>query len=37
MEVDEFGIIMAPTDVKLPMTIYDMPELQNTDGGVYTD
>lgn len=31
--VDEFGIITAPKDVELPTSIYDLPELQNTDGG----
>ncbi|KAJ9262681.1 hypothetical protein DTO195F2_3402 [Paecilomyces variotii] len=32
--VHEFGIITAPSDAELPMTVYTMPELQNTDGGV---
>ncbi|OBT74008.1 hypothetical protein VF21_05971 [Pseudogymnoascus sp. 05NY08] len=31
--IEEFGIITAPRDVDLPMIIYDLPELQNTDGG----
>jgi len=31
--VQEFGIITAPKDVELPMSIYDLEELQNTDGG----
>lgn len=35
MEVDEFGIITAPTEVELPMALYDMTELQNTDGGMH--
>lgn len=28
----EFGIITAPRDVKLPVQVYDMPDVQNTDG-----
>ncbi|CAK3980803.1 Hypothetical predicted protein [Lecanosticta acicola] len=28
--VQEFGIITAPRDFKIPEAIYDMPELQNT-------
>ena len=31
--VKEFGIITAPKQAELPLVIYDMPELQNTDGG----
>ncbi|CZR69422.1 related to jacalin-like lectin domain-containing protein [Phialocephala subalpina] len=31
--IEEFGIITAPKDVELPESIYDLPELQNTDGG----
>ena len=31
--IEEFGIITAPRDAELPMVIYDLPELQNTDGG----
>jgi hypothetical protein len=31
--IEEFGIITAPRDVDLPETIYDLEELQNTDGG----
>lgn len=30
----EFGIITAPTELELPAQVYDMPELQNTDGGL---
>lgn len=30
----EFGIITAPRDAVLPDVVYDMPELQNIDGGV---
>ncbi|KAH6685427.1 zinc metallo proteinase [Plectosphaerella plurivora] len=29
----EFGIITAPRDLVLPDVVYDMEELQNTDGG----
>jgi hypothetical protein len=29
----QFGIITAPKDVELPMQIYDLAELKNTDGG----
>ncbi|KAG8157181.1 hypothetical protein KVR01_012889 [Diaporthe batatas] len=32
--VAEFGIITAPIDFKLPPQVYDMPQLQNTDGGM---
>lgn len=32
--VVEFGIITAPRDAELPLEIYDMPQLQNTDGGL---
>jgi hypothetical protein len=31
--IEEFGIITAPRDVELLAVIYDLPELQNTDGG----
>lgn len=31
--IEEFGIITAPKGVELPDSIYDLPELQNTDGG----
>lgn len=31
--IQEFGIITAPKNVELPAIIYDLPELQNTDGG----
>jgi hypothetical protein len=31
--IQQFGIITAPRDIELPMSIYDLPELQNTDGG----
>lgn len=31
--IEEFGIITAPKDVELPEIVYDLPELQNTDGG----
>ncbi|KAE8449912.1 hypothetical protein EG329_007389 [Mollisiaceae sp. DMI_Dod_QoI] len=31
--IEEFGIITAPKDAELPDSIYDLPELQNTDGG----
>lgn len=31
--IREFGIITAPKNVELPVSIYDLPELQNTDGG----
>ncbi|TVY82398.1 hypothetical protein LSUE1_G003869 [Lachnellula suecica] len=31
--IQEFGIITAPKGVELPDTVYDLPELQNTDGG----
>ncbi|KAH8788102.1 zinc metallo proteinase [Diaporthe sp. PMI_573] len=30
----EFGIITAPSGVELPAQVYDMPQLQNTDGGL---
>jgi hypothetical protein len=30
--IKEFGIITAPNHVELPAAIYDLPELQNTDG-----
>ncbi|OCL03505.1 hypothetical protein AOQ84DRAFT_302672 [Glonium stellatum] len=30
----EFGIITAPRNVELPMKVYELPELQNTDGGL---
>ena len=30
----EFGIITAPKDVELPVSMYEMAELQNTDGGL---
>lgn len=30
----EFGIITAPRDVELPVQVYDMPDVQNTDGGL---
>lgn len=33
---DQFGIVTAPRDVELPDSIYDLPELQNTDGGTGT-
>nr|GAT46402.1 predicted protein [Mycena chlorophos] len=34
----EFGIITAKKDVgELPEVVYDMPELQNTEGGVNAD
>lgn len=29
----EFGIITAPKELELPDSMYEMPELQNTDGG----
>lgn len=29
----EFGIVCAPNNVELPDSMYDMPELQNTNGG----
>lgn len=32
----EFGIISAPKNVELPDSMYDLPELQNTDGGTGT-
>jgi hypothetical protein len=31
--IQEFGIITAPKNAELPLSIYDMPELQNIDGG----
>jgi hypothetical protein len=31
--IEEFGIITTPKDVELPESVYDLPELQNTDGG----
>jgi hypothetical protein len=31
--IEEFGIITARRHAPLPMAIYDLPELQNTDGG----
>ncbi|TDZ48432.1 putative zinc metalloproteinase [Colletotrichum trifolii] len=31
--VVEFGIITAPKDVELPDSVYDLKELENTDGG----
>lgn len=31
--VEEFGIITAPRNVELPEIVYDLEELQNTDGG----
>lgn len=31
--IQEFGIITAPINAELPANIYDLPELQNTDGG----
>ncbi|TVY87814.1 putative zinc metalloproteinase [Lachnellula willkommii] len=34
--IEEFGIITAPKDVELPEIVYDLPELQNTDGGTGT-
>ena len=34
MGIQEFGIITASKDVELPEIIYDMSELQNTDGGL---
>lgn len=30
----EFGIITAPSGVDLPVQVYDMAQLQNTDGGL---
>ncbi|OCK76071.1 hypothetical protein K432DRAFT_385710 [Lepidopterella palustris CBS 459.81] len=30
----EFGIITAPKNVELPMKVYELPELKNTDGGL---
>lgn len=30
----EFGIITAPTEAELPVQVYDMPDLHNTDGGL---
>lgn len=30
----EFGIITAPSELELPAQVYDMLELQNTDGGL---
>lgn len=29
----EFGIISAPKDAEVPDSMYDMPQLQNTNGG----
>lgn len=37
MQIEEFGIITAPKDVVLPEHVYDMLELQNTDGDLYDD
>ncbi|TVY40044.1 putative zinc metalloproteinase [Lachnellula subtilissima] len=34
--IEEFGIITAPKDGELPDIVYDLPELQNTDGGTGT-
>lgn len=31
--VEEFGIITAPRNAELPESVYDLEELQNTDGG----
>ena len=28
----KFGIIIAPKNIELPMKVYELPELQNTDG-----
>jgi len=33
-QAHEFGIITAPRDVELPARVYEMKELQNTDGGI---
>lgn len=30
----EFGIITAPKNIELPMEVYELSELQNTDGGL---
>lgn len=30
----ELGIITVRKDANLPNEVYDMPELQNTDGGL---
>ena len=30
----EFGIITAPKNIELPMKVYELLELQNTDGGL---
>ena len=30
----EFGIIIAPKNIELPMEVYELSELQNTDGGL---
>jgi hypothetical protein len=32
--VMEFGITTAPKNIELPMKVYELPELQNTDGGL---
>lgn len=32
-QAHEFGIIIAPRDIVLPPQLYEMKELQNTDGG----
>ena len=32
--VMEFGIITAPKNIELPMKVYELPELQNTDSGL---
>jgi hypothetical protein len=32
--VMEFGIITALKNIELPMKVYELPELQNTDGGL---
>ncbi|RDW61459.1 hypothetical protein BP5796_11351 [Coleophoma crateriformis] len=31
--IQEFGILTAPRDVEIPLSVYSMPELQNKDGG----
>ena len=30
----QFGIISAPIDVDLPISIWDLPELNNTNSGI---
>jgi hypothetical protein len=32
--VMEFGFITAPKNIELPMKVYELPELQNTDSGL---